>query len=107
MRIMVEPHRFAGPLGPRNNQSWWARSAPASGAHASSHSQKQIRDFCQFLAREWVGNRRHSYAIPSRGKLSTWSRAVDGKWTAVGLADAASKYFRSGKSLAENKAELD
>ena len=104
---MAEPLRFAGPLGPRNDQAWWTHSAPASGAHASSHNQEQMRDFCQFLAREWVGNRHHSYAIPARGKSSAWSRAVDGKWTAVGLADAASKYVRSGKTFSENKAELD
>jgi hypothetical protein len=107
MRIMAEPLRFAGPRGPRNDQAWRTHHAVASGAHASSHNQKQIRDFCQFLAREWVGNRHHSYAIPSRGKSSAWSRAVDGKWTAAGLADAASKYARSGKSFSENKAELD
>jgi hypothetical protein len=107
MRIMAEPLRFAGPRGPRNDQAWRTHNAGASGAHASSHNQKQISDFCQFLAREWVGNRHHSYAIPSRGKSSAWSRAVDGKWTAVGLADAASKYARSGKNFSENKAESD
>jgi hypothetical protein len=107
MRIMAEPLRFVGPRRPRNGPVWRAHDAVASGAHASSHNQKQIRDFCQFLAREWVGNRHHSYAIPSRGKSAAWSRAVDGKWMAVGLADAASKYARSGKSFSENKAELD
>ena len=107
MRIVAEPLRFAGARGPRNHQAWRTHNAVASGAHASSHNQKQICDFCQFLAREWVGNRHHSYAIPSRGKSSAWSRAVDGKWSAVGLADAASKYARSGKSFSENKAELD
>ena len=107
MRIVAEPFRFAGPRGPRNHQAWRTHNAVASGAHASSHNQKQICDFCQFLAREWVGNRHHSYAIPSRGKSSAWSRAVNGKWSAVGLADAASKYARSGKSFSENKAELD
>jgi hypothetical protein len=104
---MTEPLRFLGTRRPRNDQAWRTHDALASGAHASSHNQKQIRDFCRFLAREWVGNRHHSYAIPSRGKSSAWSRAVDGKWTAVGLADAASKYARSGKSFSENKAELD
>jgi hypothetical protein len=88
-------------------RSWPTHDAVASGAQASSHNQKQMSEFCQFLACEWVGNRHHSYAIPSRGKSSAWSRAVDGKWTAVGLADAASKYARSGKSYSENKAELD
>ena len=107
MWIVAEPLRFAGPRGPRNHQAWRTHNAVASGAHASSHNQKQICDFCQFLAREWVGNRHHSYAIPSRGKSSAWSRAVDGKWSAVGLADAASKYARSGKSFSQNKAELD
>ena len=53
------------------------------------------------------GTRHHSYTIPSRGKSSAWSGAFDGKWMAVGLADAASKYARSGKSFSENKAELD
>ena len=107
MRIMAEPLRFVGPRGPRNGPVWRAHDTVASVAHASSHDQKQIRDFCQFLAREWAGNRHHSYAIPSRGKSSAWSRTVDGKWMAVGLADAASKYARSGKSFSENKAELD
>ena len=32
---------------------------------------------------------------------------VDGNWSAIGLADAASKYAWSGKTFAENKAELD
>jgi hypothetical protein len=32
---------------------------------------------------------------------------VDGKWSAVGLADAVSKYAWRGKTFAENKAELD
>jgi hypothetical protein len=106
MRIMAEPLRFVS-RGPGNDQPWRTHDAVASGAQASSHNQKQIRDFCQFLAREWVGNRHHSYAIPSRGKSSAWSRAVDGKWMAVGLADAASKYARSGKSFSENRAESD
>jgi len=88
-------------------RSWPTHDAVASGAQASSHNQKQIRDVCQFIAREWVENRRHSYAIPSSGKSSAWSRTVDGKWMAVGLADAASKYARSGRSFYENKAELD
>jgi hypothetical protein len=68
---------------------------------------EQIREFCQFLAHEWRGNRHHSYAVPSRGRSSAWSRTVDGKWSAVGLADAVSKYAWSGKSFSENKAELD
>ncbi len=32
---------------------------------------------------------------------------VDGKWSAAGLADAASKYSWSGKGFLQNKAELD
>ena len=32
---------------------------------------------------------------------------VDGKWSAVGLADAVSKYAWSGKNFAESKFELD
>lgn len=86
---------------------WRVHDAAASRASASSHNQKQLHDFWQFLAREWVGNRHHSYAVPSKGKSSAWSRTVDGKWTAVGLANAASKYARSGKSFSEDKAELD
>jgi hypothetical protein len=102
-------------------QSWRAHSAVASRAHASFstptpcgsgridaiRNHEQIREFCQFLAHEWGGSRHHSYAVPSRGKSSAWSRTVDGKWSAVGLADAVSKYARSGKSFSENKAELD
>ena len=67
----------------------------------------QIREFCHFLAHEWGGNRQHSYAVPSRGKSSAWSRKVDGKWSAVGLADAVSKYDWNGKSFSESKAECD
>ena len=70
-------------------------------------NHEQIREFCQFLAHEWRGTRHHSYAVPSRGKSSAWSRTVDGKWSAVGLADAVSKYAWSGKNFAERKAELD
>ena len=43
----------------------------------------------------------------SRGKSRAWSRTVDGKWSAVGLADAVSKYAWGGKNFSENKAELD
>ena len=73
----------------------------------ATRNHEQLREFCQFLAHEWGGNRQHSYAVPSRGKSGAWSRTVDGKWSAVGLADAASKYAWSGKNFAENKAELD
>jgi hypothetical protein len=70
-------------------------------------NHEQIREFCHFLAHEWGGNRQHSYAVPSRGKSSAWSRKVDGKWSAVGLADAVSKYDWNGKSFSESKAECD
>jgi hypothetical protein len=70
-------------------------------------NHEQIREFCQFLAREWGGSRHHSYSVPARGKSSAWSRTVDGRWSAVGLADAISKYASSGKSFSENKAEFD
>jgi hypothetical protein len=70
-------------------------------------SHEQIREFCHFLAGEWRGNRQHSYAVPPRGKSRGWSRKVDGRWSASGLADAVSKYAWSGKNFAENKAELD
>jgi hypothetical protein len=107
--------------GREMTQSWRAHSAMASQAHASFsiptpsgsgridaiRNPEQIREFCQFLAHEWGGSRHHSYAVPSRGKSSAWSRTVDGKWSAVGLADAVSKYAWSGKSFSENKAELD
>ncbi|MGB8606710.1 hypothetical protein [Bradyrhizobium sp.] len=118
---MAEPLRFAGSHGPRNDRSWQANSAVTSLAHASFstptpygcgrinaiRNHEQIREFCRFLAHEWGGNRHHSYAVPSRGKSSAWSRTVDGKWSANGLADAVSKYASSGKSFSENKAELD
>ena len=42
-----------------------------------------------------------------RGKSRAWSRAINRKWSAVGLADAVSKYAWSGKNFAESKAELD
>ena len=73
----------------------------------ATRNHEQMGEFCQFLAHEWGGNRQHSYAVPSRGKSRGWSRTVDGKWSAVGLADAVSKYAWSGKNFAENKAELD
>src|ERR1700675_5176826 len=73
----------------------------------ATRNHEQIREFCRFLAHEWGGNRQHSYAVPSRGKSRGWSRTVDGKWSAVGLADAVSKYAWSGKNFSENKAELD
>ena len=70
-------------------------------------NHEQVREFCQFLAHEWGGNRQHSYAVPSNGKSRGWSRTVEGKWSAVGLADAASKYAWHGKNFTENKAEFD
>ena len=73
----------------------------------ATRNHEQIHEFCQFLAHEWGGNRHHSYAVPSRGKSRRWSRTVNGKWSAVGLADAVSKYAWRGKTFAENKAELD
>ena len=73
----------------------------------ATRNHEQIREFCQFLAHEWGGNRQHSYVVPSRGKSRGWSRMVDGKWSAVGLADAVSKYAWSGKNFSENKAELE
>ena len=73
----------------------------------AARNHKQIREFCQFLAHEWEGNRQHSYSVPSKGKSRGWSRTVDGKWSAVGLADAVSKYASRGKNFAENKAEFE
>jgi hypothetical protein len=73
----------------------------------AARNHEQLRGFCQFLAHEWEGNRQHSYAVPSRGKSRGWSRTVNHKWSAVGLADAVSKYAWSGKSFSENKAEFD
>ena len=78
-----------------------------SRENRATRNHEQIHEFCQFLAHEWKGNRQHSYAVPSRGKSRGWSRTVDGKWSAVGLADAVSKYARSGKNFSENKAELE
>ena len=104
---MAGPLQFAGPRGPRHDQVRRTHDAGTSRALASPYHHEQIREFCQFLAQEWVGNRHHSYAVPSRGKSSAWSRTVDGKWSAVGLADALSKYAWNGKSFSENKAELD
>jgi hypothetical protein len=73
----------------------------------AARNREQIHEFCQFLAHEWGGNRQHSYAVPSRGKSRGWSRTVNHKWSAAGLADAVSKYAWSGKSFSENKAEFD
>jgi hypothetical protein len=115
---MAEPIRVAVRAG-REMTSLGASSAvtslaPSSFSTVATHGRgrtdenhEQIREFCSFLAREWRGRRHHSYAVPSRGKSSAWSRTIDGKWSAVGLADAVSKYAWSGKSFSENKAELD
>jgi hypothetical protein len=70
-------------------------------------THEQMREFCQFLAQEWGGNRQHSYAVPAKGRSSAWSRSIDGIWSAVGLADAASNYSWSGKCFSENKAKFD
>jgi hypothetical protein len=72
----------------------------------ATRNHEQLREFCQFLAREWGGNRQHSYAVPSRGKLAR-SRTVNCKWSAFGLVDAVSKYDWRGKNFAESKAGLD
>jgi len=102
-----------------SSQSWRVHSAVPSRPHAPTlapdgqwehravRNHEQIREFCQFLVREWGGNRHHSYSIPAKGKSSAWCRTVDGKWSAVGLADAISKYAWSGKSFPENKAKFD
>src|SRR5215207_9569323 len=82
-------------------------SSYGSGRIDAIRNHEQIREFCHFLAHEWGGSRHHSYAVPSRGKSSAWSRTVDGKWSAVGLADAVSKYAWSGKSFSENKVEFE
>jgi hypothetical protein len=115
---MAEPIRFAVRAG-REMTSLGASSAVTPQALSSfsmlaphgrgriDENHEQIREFCSFLAREWRGSRHHSYAVPSRGKSSAWSRTIDGKWSAVGLADAVSKYAWSGKGFSENKAELD
>src|SRR5215203_3405975 len=91
---------------PRAHASF-SKTPNGGGRIDAVRSHEQIREFCQFLANEWGGSRHHSYVVPSRGKSSAWSRTVDGKWSAVGLADAVSKYAWSGKSFSENKAELD
>ena len=113
---MTEPFRSVAQRGPQNDPSVRATSVVASRLHSSSFTpasekidekQVQIQEFCRFLAREWRGSRHHSYAVPSRGKLSAWSRRVEGKWSAYGLADAVSKYAWNGKSFLENKIELD
>ncbi len=115
---MAEPIRFAVRTG-REMTSLGENGAVTSRAHASfsagapygrrriDESDEQVREFCSFLAREWRGSRHHSYAVPSRGKSSAWSRTIDGKWSAVGLADALSKYAWGRKGFSENKAELD
>jgi hypothetical protein len=64
-------------------------------------------NFASFLPMNGEETVSNSYAVPSRGKLQAWSRTVDGKWSAVGLADAASKYAWHGKNFTENKAEFD
>jgi hypothetical protein len=115
---MAEPIRFAVRAG-RKITSLEASSAVTSQAPSSfsaaalggrgriGENHGQIREFISFLAGEWRGSRHHSYTVPSRGKSSAWSRMIGGKWSAAGLADAASKYAWSGKSFSENKAESD
>ena len=86
-----------------------ASKLTASGLHenCATRSHEQIREFCQFLAHEWGGTRHHSYAVPSRGKSRGWSRTVEGKWSAAGLADAVSKYAWGGKNFFENKDDFN
>ena len=86
-----------------------ASTLPPSGhrENLAPRSHEQRREFCQFLAHEWGGNRQHSYAVPFNGKSRGWSRAVNHKWSAVGLSDAVSKYVWGGKNFAESKVELD
>src|SRR5580704_5722623 len=115
---MAEPIRFAVRAG-REMTSLDASSAVTSQVLSSfstaaprvrgriDENHEQIREFSSFLAREWRGSRHHSYTVPSRGQSSAWSRMIGGKWSAVGLADAVSKYAWSGKSFSENKAESD
>jgi hypothetical protein len=115
---MAEPIRFAVRAG-REMTSLEVSSAVTSQAPSSfstvaprgtgriDENHEQIREFSSFLAREWRGSRHHSYTVPSRGKSSAWSRMIGGKWSAVGLADAVSKYSWSGKSFSEHKAESD
>ena len=113
---MPGPFQFAAPRGPQNDQSGRASSVVASQLHASfftsargriDEKEAQMQEFCRFLAREWRGSRHHSYTVPSRGKLSAWSRTIEGKWSAYGLADAVSKYAWNGQTFPENKIELD
>ena len=115
---MAEPIRFAVRTG-REMTGLGVSSAVTSRAPVSlstvtpygrgriDEHHEQIREFCRFLAREWRGSRHHSYAVPSRGKSSAWSRTIDGKWSAFGLADAVSKYAWSGRTFSENKVESD
>jgi hypothetical protein len=113
---MTEPFRSAAPRGPQNDQSVRASGVVTSQLHPSfftsargktDDKQAQVQEFCRFLAREWRGSRHHSYTVPSRGKLSAWSRKIEGKWSTYGLADAVSKYAWNGQSFFENKIELD
>ena len=104
---MTRPWQAHGAVTARAHASFSAPTPYGSGRIDTIRNHDQISEFCQFLAHEWEGSRRHSYAVPSKGKSSAWSRKVDGKWSAVGLADAVSKYACSGKSFSENKAELD
>jgi hypothetical protein len=74
---------------------------------AGGESTRTTNKFANFAASlpvsEWRGSRHHSYAVPSRGKSSAWSRTIDGKWSAVGLADALSKYAGSIRQAPSGK----
>ena len=55
-----------------------------------------------------MGRKSSSFLFRScERKVGAWSRTVDGKWSAVSLADAVSKYAWSGRSFSENKAKFD
>ena len=109
---MAEPIRFAVRTGREMTSAVVSGAATPQAPSSFStvvpgETHEQIRDFCSFLAREWRGSRLHTYAVPSRGKSSAWSRGIAGRWSATGLADALSKYAWGGKSFSENNAELN
>jgi hypothetical protein len=68
---------------------------------------QRFNDFCEFLSEEWEGNRKHSYAVPKKGRSANWWQSLpDGTWRASGLKGARQSYWWNG-NFEKNETELN